>query len=240
MKFNAISQEFPLINQFGNISPEKPKIFKSTLRVFPEIKNGYNNEAPTLFRIDSMKENKQSYTNRYLGEIVDENRSSFLKNYENNKEQIETLDKIKSDKGLSQEPESYSGYINGKRYNDLREKRNNKNLRNSYEPTEKFNKEVLEKVKSYSPKLSYKLRNSLNLPHTENFELRQRDINFRNSTYLRNYQDFSIKENMNEKEDNYAHHQRKDYKQYNCILDTVETKKQEQIKNRRWDSFYEK
>ena len=61
MKINSVSPDFPLAFKYSNISPIKTKPEKVTIKMFPEIKNGYNNESPDFLLIDSMKENKSTY-----------------------------------------------------------------------------------------------------------------------------------------------------------------------------------
>lgn len=101
---NAVSQEFPLKTFYGNTSPQAQIKERPCIRLFPDLRNGFNNESPDFFRMDSMKENITGYKNPYLNVVKTLDRSLFYKNNQSCIDHINMINKIKSKKELSQNP----------------------------------------------------------------------------------------------------------------------------------------
>jgi len=101
---NRTSQEFPMKTFYGNINPVKQKADKPIIKLFPDLRNGFNNESPDFFRMDSMRENETSYKNPYLNIVKTLNRSLFYKNNQSCIEHIKLINKVKSKKEMSQNP----------------------------------------------------------------------------------------------------------------------------------------
>ena len=243
MKFNAISTNFPLSNSYSNLSPQKEKEQKPCLKLFPEIKNGYNNEAPTFLKIDSMRENKKAYHNRYLNEFKDEDRCSFLKSFEQEvKTQVKVIGEIKKNKLLSDNPADYSNYFLSSKSLDLQKKRQNHiHCRSTNNVTKKLDEETVNVLKNYSPKFSYLLKHTLDkstkdVPLTT---LTKRNHPF-SSGYLKNSGDFSIKESYLERHDDHNKMKKMDAKVYNCLLDSYDNLRQDSVRQNNWGGFYEK
>ena len=58
---NRTSQEFPMKTFYGNLNPITQKADRPIIKLFPDLRNGFNNESPDFFRMDSMRENETSY-----------------------------------------------------------------------------------------------------------------------------------------------------------------------------------
>lgn len=101
---NASSQNFPMKTFYGNVSPKQTLKEKPCIRLFPDLRNGFNNESPDFFRMDSMKENMTGYKNPYLNVVKTLDRSLFYKNNQSCIDHINMINKIKSRKELSQNP----------------------------------------------------------------------------------------------------------------------------------------
>jgi hypothetical protein len=101
---NASSQNFPMKTFYGNVSPKHEIKEKPSIRLFPDLRNGFNNESPDFFRMDSMKENMTGYKNPYLNVVKTLDRSLFYKNNQSCIEHIDMINKIKSRKEYSQNP----------------------------------------------------------------------------------------------------------------------------------------
>jgi len=101
---NASSKDFPMKTFYGNISPQKYVRDTACIRLFPDLRNGFNNESPDFFRMDSMKENMTGYKNPFLNVVKTLDRSLFYKNNESCIEHIKMLNKAKSKRELSQNP----------------------------------------------------------------------------------------------------------------------------------------
>lgn len=101
---NRTSQEFPMKTFYGNINPIKQKEDRPIIKLFPDLRNGFNNESPDFFRMDSMKENVTSYKNPYLNVVKTLDRSLFYKNNTSCIDHINMINKVKSKKELSQNP----------------------------------------------------------------------------------------------------------------------------------------
>lgn len=101
---NRTSQEFPMKTFYGNINPVRQKEERPIIKLFPDLRNGFNNESPDFFRMDSMKENETSYKNPYLNVVKTLDRSLFYKNNQSCIDHINMINKVKSKKELSQNP----------------------------------------------------------------------------------------------------------------------------------------
>lgn len=101
---NASSRGFPMRTFYGNVSPQQETRDKACIRLFPDLRNGFNNESPDFFRMDSMKENMTGYKNPYLNVVKTLDRSLFYKNNESCIDHINMLNKVKCRRDLSQNP----------------------------------------------------------------------------------------------------------------------------------------
>jgi hypothetical protein len=101
---NRTSKEFPMKTFYGNVNPVNQKPDKPIIKLFPDLRNGFNNESPDFFRMDSMKENETSYKNPYLNVVKTVNRSLYYKNNQSCIEHIKLINKVKSKRELSQNP----------------------------------------------------------------------------------------------------------------------------------------
>jgi hypothetical protein len=101
---NRTSKEFPMKTFYGNINPVNQKAHRPIIKLFPDLRNGFNNESPDFFRMDSMRENETSYKNPYLNVVKTVNRSLFYKNNQSCIDHIKLINKVKSKKELSQNP----------------------------------------------------------------------------------------------------------------------------------------
>jgi hypothetical protein len=190
MKFNAISRDFPMNTNFSNLSPSQPKVYKPKLKLFQDIKNGYNNESPDFFRLDSMKDNKTTYRNPYLGDVISEDRNSFYKEMNKTKENIDLIDKLKSKRELSQNPNLLK-LVDSKNDVVLKNHRNRKKMNNynSFSPMireyllsprmedfratqevtplspkpELYKVKLTKMVNEYSPKMTHYVKKKLNI-----------------------------------------------------------------------------
>lgn len=259
MKINAISQEFPLASLHANRNPVKNKEDKPTLRIFTNIKNGFNNESPDFFKIDSMQENKHTYKNPFLGEVLQEDRNLFLKNLSKTREQIvHTIDVLKSNRDYSQNPQ-YLKSVKSSFDFDLISKRNQIKLaREKYASEEKNSpikidksndkdlyKETIKKLHhDYSPKHHYLVKKSLDFNQFKTLNNIDTPLNLnidpRKSAYLKNYNDYQIKENYQENKDNFFILNKKEGKDFNCITDKTKVIPSEKYMSPKWNSFYEK
>jgi hypothetical protein len=260
MKLNAISQDFPFKVNQCNISPIKTKENRPSLKIYTEIKNGFNNESPDFFRLDSMQENKLTYKNPYLEEVIPEDRSAFYKNMQKAKDQITIIDMIKSSRNFSQDPKVLKQFIAGVDDRDVIAKRNRVKLlrEKAYEAEEKkpkyqilankednaYMKALIKLNYDYSPKHNFLIKNSLNLSNSEslinpNTSLKL-PFDYKKSSYIRNHNDYNIKENIKENEDKFFYFNKKPVKCYNCITDEKVDVQPGVYKAKRWESFYEK
>jgi hypothetical protein len=262
MKFNAVSQDFPLKCNHVNVSPIKPKDMKSSMRIFNDIKNGFNNESPDFFRIDSMNENKQSYKNPYLGEVIQEDRNLFFKNTNKTRELIQIIERLKCRKEYSQDPK-YLKCVTSNDDMEIINKRNKINLEkmNSMEKNnspivyykldkntnhELFDKKAKQLHYEYSPKHHYLVKKSIDTLNTldsnnndalTNLKL---TIDPKKSASLKNYNDYNIRENCEEDGEKFLKFKKKEVDVYNCLLDTHEKKSPGNYVSKKWGSFYEK
>jgi len=101
---NMTSKEFPMRTFYGNISPQNQKPVKPIIKLYPDLRNGFNNESPDFFRMDSMKENQTSYKNPFLNVVKTCDRSLFYKNNLSCIQHINLINKAKSKRELSQNP----------------------------------------------------------------------------------------------------------------------------------------
>jgi hypothetical protein len=246
MKINAISQDFPLHHEFVNMSPSKPKENKPGIKLFREAKNGYNLEGPDFFRIESNIENKRTKNNRYLDEVITENRSLSLKEIEKNSEQINLIGRIKSNRENSQNPEILK-FIKSSNDNNLKNNRIRKTQEGDCEIKINENlatndnryQQAFETLKiGYAPKIPHIIINSLSKSNISSPILHS--IKNKNSAYLNNLHDYDIKENDIENMEKYIPMIKKEIKSYNCVSDREVLLKPEEIKMKKWDAFYEK
>jgi hypothetical protein len=263
MMINATSREFPLKSQYGNLSPKHAKAARTGLRIFSELKNGFNHESPDFLKIDSMQEIKSSYRNPFLGEIKKEDRSLYLKNINKTREQISVLDKLKSRREFSQNP-SYLKYVTNSYDAQIELKRNGskiilhnqgdqifendkkKNfytLRKSYDP-EMYKKKIKTLDGQYSPKIYFSIKNSLQFEpndYLQNCETPlQLNIDPKKSSYLKNFNDFNLNENLKENQAKFFNFKKKEVNLFDPIADRIVTVKPDNFKSPKWDTFYEK
>jgi hypothetical protein len=251
MKINAISDEFPLVSLYSNKSPIKGKKEKPGLKLFNDIKNGYNNESPDFFRIDSMKENRSAYKNPFLDNSFSLDRRSFFKELDITKRNILFIDKIKSKREYSQNANVIKS-ISSSHEMDLNNKRKmieiyeDKNLaKNRYTLDENNNKELYDKkIKTihyqYSPKLNYHFKKKIDPQNSNLKPALSLEFFPKQSSFLRNLNGYSIKESQRLDNDKLLNFISKETDYYNCITDTKSKIKSHNITVDKWSPFYEK
>ena len=240
MKINAISEEFPLFNKYSNKSPIKTiKQEKPSIKMFTNIKNGFNNESPDFLRLDSMKENSHFYRNKFLSDIKTTDRSQFFKEDLNSvKEQIYHLKNIKENKSLSQNDKilrkigsSYDTQLMKKRNNEINSKLNeNLNICESSKNKRFFE---IEKI----PKINFKYKN-VSLTSEDNSKF----LKIKNyaSSYLKMSNDYSIKEADNHDMSKYYIKEKLNTKSYDCINDTYTQRNSEKLLFMKHGDFFKK
>lgn len=261
---NAVSEDFPFQVKYGNVSKHpKPRIVQQR-----DCKtNFYNNESPDFFRISSMKEDPHGYHNPYLDEVLKVDRSEEFKKLDFVQQQIRLIDQIKSRREYSQNPKILR-YIRSDFDISMQEKRE----RNQKESS-KFNEsakycltstkpedlkmynDTLKKLVHISPKMSYKLKETLDLSNVEkignegiavtdydkkNLETLKCPIEPRKSGYLCNLNDYHISEADKFDPSSCFTFNRKPHVRYNPLKDMVESEKLPPVINQKWDSFSQK
>jgi len=255
MKINSVSPDFPLAFNYSNISPIKAKPEKVTMKMFPEIKNGYNNESPDFLLIDSMKENKSTYKNRFLGDVIKEDRNAFLKNLRIARNSIKMIDTLKTRKEYSQDIRYLKciaslddlNLMNQRQQINTRQNINNLKEPNVFFKLDKENqpenlKEKLKKIHyEYTPKHNYRFKHCLDMNSLDNNEHQLKlKIDPRKSTYLSNFNDYNITENFAENGEKFLKFRKKNMKSYNCITDKNNMIQSSEVLTRKWDTFFEK
>ena len=265
MKANAISQDFPFPVKHEEMSPfsHKKPIPKTRLTVA----NYYNNESPSMFRLDSMIENKNGYNNPFLDEVIKVDRSEEFKKMDFNRQQINLIDKIKTRREFSQNPKILR-YIRSDFDIAMQEKRErNLKERNKGEEQKKFTltegddnekkkqmyDETLTKLHNISPKIGYRLKKHLELDNLtsisngklisdydkENYKTLTCSLEPKKSGYLRNIHDYDISEADKFDESKVFHFNVKPQVEYNLVKDKIETLQSPVIRHKKWDAFYE-
>lgn len=241
MKINCISQEFSLKSQHCNKSPFKPKEYKSSLKLFKDLKNGYNNESPDFFRVDSMRENNFSYRNPHLNEVISDKRNSFYNDLRQTQEQIKYIENLKTNRELSQNP-NVNKFITG---NELelygKQKRTHYMSNKNIKITLDTENEKMKHFKSeYSPKLNYSLKHKILKENNRSQPSISLEFDPKKSSYLKNNNDYNIRENTLDNCDKFLTFEKKEVDMYNCITNTKIKIKPEKFKGHKWGSFYEK
>lgn len=268
MKLNAVSQDFPLKTSFSNVSPYKT-IQKAGIKIFKDIKNGFNNEIPEFFRLDSMKENPSYYKNPFLDEVIKEDRSDFLKSYEKNRDQLKLIEKIKSRREYSQDSKilkfiQSSTDLEIARKRDMIKQERNKSTKSlipclrlsADEDPQKYMKKLKTLNDNYTPKIQFPIKNQLTFDYMNtvnpsvNYKCNSEDMNSlkilqtsfdpKKSSYLRNMSDNPIQEIKEQTEQSVLHFKKKNVSNYNCLNDTYKEFTQVPFTNRKWTKFNEK
>lgn len=167
---NASSRDFPMKTFYGNVSPQKDIRDKAIIRLFPDLRNGFNNESPDFFRMDSMKENTTGYKNPYLNVVKTVDRSLFYKNNESCIDHINMINKVKCRKELSQNPKVLKQLCFSTDINNLENKLHKESKTNPYMyktlSSDFNNPEYEKKIKTlnyeYLPNHHYLTKNSFN------------------------------------------------------------------------------
>jgi hypothetical protein len=266
MMTNATSQDFPLRSKFGNLIPSHIKENRTGLKIFADKKNGYNNECPDFLKIDCLKEVKLSYKNPFLDDVKNEDRSIYLKNTNKIKEQIELIDKLKTKKEYSQNP-NYLKLISSSNDINILRKRDSLNnfdssgfennnvdtsnsqhkifysLKKSYDP-ESYRKKIKTLDGQYSPKIYFGIKNSLQLDQKDFIDNVDTPLNLkidpRKSSYLRNMNSFKIGDSPNENKEKFFNFEKKNVQIFDPISDRIVTVKPDNYVSPKWDAFYEK
>ena len=267
MKANAVSHDFPFKAKHEDIAPyEEPKLPPQSTRISPV--NCYNNESPSMFRLDSMVLNKNGYNNPFLDEVIKVDRSEEFKKMEFNRQQINLIDKIKSRREYSQNPKivryirsDFDISMQDKRERNLKERNKIKDIK-KYTLTEgdenakksQLYDETITKLHNFSPKMSYKIKRNLDLDNLspfsnnkliseydkENYKTLTCPLEPKKSGYLKNLNDYHISEADTFDEGKVFHFNRKPQVEYNLVKDKIETTQAPLVTNKKWDAFYEK
>ena len=261
----SISKDFPLYH--SDIIP----IYQSN-KIIPKGKktifsNNYTNEHPDFLKLDCMKE--KGYRNPYLDEVIKVDRSEEFKKFENNKQRLELIDYLKSNRKYSQDPSKLK-YIQSeldiemykkrkKMYlNEYKNKENDNN--NKYvttDPSDKNYYTIINELNRFAPKVHYQNmqyrkkdfkneKNNLNeqkyIITEENVEKLKKlksDFEPNKSSYITNCNDYKISEAASRDKNRELTFKRNDFIKCNII-----TGKKEKIKlpseiNEKWSKFYE-
>jgi hypothetical protein len=254
MKINAVSQEFPMKSKYSNISTYFTKRDHASLKIFKQLKNGYNNESPDFFKLDKLQETQQLYKNPFLEHLVTQDRSATLKNLNKTKSQINIIDKLKYKREWSQNPEilkklttSYDEEIYLKRNQN---KESGFNLPENFmkldkeSNTELYNKKLKQLHHEYTPKNFYGVKNTLSLNDSNTLDTYDTPfhlkINPLKSSYLGNYNDFKISEFNQPNNERDIKFSRKEMQGFNCILDKEYIIKPDVYRAKKWETFPEK
>jgi hypothetical protein len=231
---NLNSREYPMKTFYGNISPSNQKQKKSTIKLFPNLKNGYNNESPDFFRMDSMRENQTSYKNPYLNTVKTIDRSLFYKNNQTCIKHINLINLAKSKREFSQNTKilkelNYSTDINILENSIHKHSRiipcRYKNLSSDFD-----NIDYIENIKilnaEYLPNHHYLTKNSFDLKKINEIQMRNSkgftNINFNKNTFY-NYKD---NHNDNDKDNSNDDDKDKDKDNYNKTLRIINRNQQ--------------
>jgi hypothetical protein len=261
---NAVSSDFPLpLSQYSIINKQRVKIrnpITKNLEVFC-----YNSEAPDVFRLDNLKENKNGYKNPFLDEIIPVNRNEIFKQMEFNANQVKLIDYIKSRREYSQNPlilkyiRTDFDFEMEKKREQIKEKKEKKlnnlkynisagniNDRNLYE-------KGLKSLRTNIPKLSFKFKNQIDKNNLElignkykissfdkkTFNTISSEIEPKKTGYFSNINDYKISEGDNLNNDEMCHFKRKSSSTYNILTNERDIVHYPNIMNRKWDKYHE-
>ena len=268
MKGNAQSKDFPFTLTYGNIAPDYHPKRERQIKISPV--NCYNNESPSMFRLDSMFENKEGYNNPLLDECIQVDRNEEFKKMDFNRKQISLIDKIKSRREYSQNPKmlryirnEFDFMMEEKRERNLKERnkvKEDKSFKISENDSNDKHKELYDKAidylhKHYSPRMSYKQKHKLNLDNMDpicngRYQISEYDkdthriltcsLDPKKSGYLANYNNFHISEAEKYTDKQLCKFNQKPRVEYNPTKDMIETVQPPPAINKKWDSFYEK
>jgi len=168
---NASSKYWPMKTFYGNVSPQLERKEKACIRLFPDLRNGFNNESPDFFRMDCMKENLTGYKNPYLNVVKTVDRSLFFKNNESCIDHINMINKVKCKRDMSQNPKILKQLDFSTDINKLENKLHKNSKTNPYMyrtlSSDFVNPEYEKKIKilngEYLPNHHYFTKNSFNL-----------------------------------------------------------------------------
>jgi hypothetical protein len=257
-KINAVSQEFPLSTSFSNKIQKKQRDISGGLKFFPDLKSGYSNDLPDCFRLDAMHERKNSYINPFLNDVEKQDRSYYLKEANKIRDSIAVLDKLKSSKKISQNPNfirkvvnSFDvNMINKRNKNDMGKFQINENPKIFYTLQKENNvNSYTDKIKKlhfeYSPKQPFNIKNSIEFDKSQEINDFNVPISLKidpkNSSYLKNYNDYNIRENYEFNNDKYFTFKRKEVEHFSPIIGQNPTKVvPEKYVSPKWSAFYEK
>jgi hypothetical protein len=209
---NNNSREYPMKTFYGNISPSNQKYKNPSIKLFPDLKHGYNNESPDFFRIDSIIENQTSYKNPYLNKVKTIDRDLYYKNNQTCIKHINLIDLVKSKRELSQNPKllkklNYSTDINILENTLHKEKsivaNKYKNLSSDFD-----NMDYLEKLKilngEYLPNHHYLTKNSFDIKKINENQYRNSqgftNINFKQNKNINDYDNDNVDYNFKDKD----------------------------------------
>ena len=268
MRRSAESKDFPFHVKYGNIIPEPNPKTVHKVRISPI--NYYNNESPSMFRLDSMVENKNGYNNPFLDEVLHIDRNEEFKKMDFNRQQINLIDKIKSRREYSQNP-NILRYIRSEfdismqekrerniiERNKVREDRCSRYTENEPDEHKKqlYKETIAHLHKNNSHKLSYRNKRKLNLDKLEpicdgKYNISEYDkdtyktltctLEPKKSSYLKNVNDFHISEAEHFDNTKMSLFEQKPIEEYNPMKDQIETVQPPPQVNKKWDAFYEK
>ena len=103
-KFNSISQDFPYPIKYENITENTNIIHKRNHDLGNKLLHQYNNELPEFFRVKGMIKNNEIYNNPHLEDIPIVDLKENYKKIETSRKIIKMIDKLKSNRKLSQDP----------------------------------------------------------------------------------------------------------------------------------------
>lgn len=261
MKPNATSIDFPLYTQYGNKAPSTSKQLYTYLpKVRISCVHEYNNETPDFFRLDSMVKSTHRYNNPFLNEVINVDRNESFKSLEKSKSQIYYINKLKSSRNLSQNPVLLQKIQNETNKQQLKAHNGSKstkaspqNLFELQSTDDKFKEKLRALHYLYSPKIGFKLKlkidESKNVEVVDKYKCSLYDKEYleklhtafdpKKSSYLRNLNDYDIKENMGVSVGSRFHFDRIREHVYNPIIDKKILIKSVVITNEKWNKINE-
>ena len=256
-KFGAVSKDFPLFH--SQIIPIHVNLYEkppSHLKI--KNKSTYTNEHPELFRMDNMKES--GYRNPYLDDVIKVDRNEFFKNkMDFNRRQIHLIDFIKSERKYSQDPNILRYIPNANNIDILHKREQNKidkkNIKtdNTFSSEEKKYYNLIPNLNNHIPKVDYKMITTIDVSkpatfnktrlNTENSNVNYLKEKFfcspKNTSYLRNYNDYNIAEAQQRNINKEIYYSRKPAYEYDLIKGKVEKIKPPPLRSENWGTFYE-
>ena len=265
-KQNSVSPDFPFKTIYGNISKQEPlpklKQHSPSPNLCTRRRNQYNNELPDIFRLDSMTHSHDIYNNPYLNDVIPVDRREFYRNMERSRKNIRLIDKLKYNIKLSQNPMVLSTIKNEYAHNIHKSKSQHSLISpldlSKIELTKETNENkyidtVLSLYRNHSQKIGFRLKHQIDssdhLYFDNKFLISKKNenkvktlksiVDEQQSAYLKNINNYDIKENYNENKKCKFEFNRKKITIYNPITNQKRQVQPDIIYTDKWDKFSE-